>query len=438
MAMEYLSRNHPASGHADGNRGRASGELHVGRQLEMTWRALLLVVLTCVCIPASPVGAQSAPTDPGTARGRVQFGPLGLTPSVALANLGIDTNVFNDVDDPKSDFTFTVSPQVDASLRVRRARLQVKARSDLVYFHQYSSERSADTTVDSKLEFLGTRITPWVGTSVSSGRQRFGYEIDLRLRRVTRDAEAGVEARFTRRTHVVVSAHRTQYEYDGDAVLLGTSVQEVLNRRSESVGLDLRYRLTALTTLVASTQTIHDRFEFTPSRNTNSVRLEAGLDLTPFALISGRGRVGYRALNGHGTTPDYSGLVADVAASSTIKRRTRVDVAAERDVNYSIEFAYPYFLLTGATVVATPRLTRRWDTQARIGVQRLAYRGEEGISDLLRNRIDRIRVIGVGVGYLVGRDMRIGFNVNRERRESPVQRRDYLGYRTGISVTYGR
>jgi len=368
----------------------------------------------------------------------VQFGPLGLTPSVALANLGIDTNVFNEVDDPKSDFTFTVSPQVDASLRVRRARLQVKARSDLVYFHQYSSERSADTTVDSKLEFLGTRITPWVGTSVSSGRQRFGYEIDLRLRRVTRDAGAGVEARFTRRTHVVVSAHRTQYEYDADAMLLGTSVQEVLNRRSESVGLDLRYRLTALTTLVASTQTIHDRFEFTPSRNTNSVRLETGFDLTPFALISGRGRVGYRALNGHGTTPDYSGLVATVAASSTIKRRTRVDVAAERDVNYSIEFAYPYFLLTGATVVATPRLTRRWDTQARIGVQRLAYRGEEGISDLLRNRIDRIRVIGVGVGYLLGRDMRIGFNVNRERRESPVQRRDYLGYRTGISVTYGR
>jgi len=167
-------------------------------------------------------------------------------------------------------------------------------------------------------------------------------------------------------------------------------------------------------------------------------RLETGFDLTPFALISGRGRVGYRALNGHSTTPDYSGLVATVAAGSTIKRRTRVDVAAERDVNYSIEAAYPYFLLTGATVVATPRLTRRWDTQARFGVQRLAYRGEEGMSDLLRNRIDRLRVIGVGVGYRLGRDMRIGFNVNRERRASPVQRRDYLGYRTGISVTYGR
>ena len=404
----------------------------------MTVRALLVVAVTCVCIPSSQVRAQSAPTDAGASRGRVQFGPLGLTPSVALANFGVDTNVFNDVDNPKSDFTFTVSPQVDASLRVRRARLRMQGRTDLVYFRQYSSERSADTTVDSRFEYLGTRITPWVGTSVSSGRQRFGYEIDLRLRRVIRDTGAGVEARFTRRTHVVVSAHRTQYEHDADAELLGTSVQAVLNRRSESVGLDLRYGLTALTTFVASAQTVRDRFELTPSRNTNSVRLETGFDLTPFALISGRGRVGYRALNGHSTTPDYSGLVATVAAGSTIKRRTRVDVAAERDVNYSIEAAYPYFLLTGATVVATPRLTRRWDTQARFGVQRLAYRGEEGMSDLLRNRIDRLRVIGVGVGYRLGRDMRIGFNVNRERRASPVQRRDYLGYRTGISVTYGR
>lgn len=405
----------------------------------MTGRVgLLLVIMTCVCTWASRAGAQSAGPDPGAARARVQFGPLGLTPSVALTNLGIDTNVFNDVDDPKGDFTFAVSPQVDASLRMRRARLQVMARSNLVYFHHYSSERSADTAIDSKLEFRGTRITPWVGASVSSGRQRFGYEIDLRFRRVTGDVGAGVEARLTGRTRVLASAHRTHYEHDADAVFLGASLQEVLNRQSESIGLDLRYDLTPLTTFVASTQTIRDGFEFIPSRNTNSVRIETGFDLTPFALISGRGRVGYRALNGHGTTPDYSGLVASVAVGSTIKGRTHLDVATERDVNYSIEFAYPYFLLTGATAVVTPRLTQRWDTQGRIGVQRLAYRGVEGISDLLRNRIDRLRMIGVGVGYRMGRDMRIGFNVDRERRESPVQRRDYLGYRTGISVTYGR
>ncbi len=212
MVTEYLSRSRPAL-HADCNRERASRRrLRVKGSVEMTGRVgLLLVIMTCVCAAASRAGAQSTAPDPGAARARVQFGPLGLTPSVALTNLGIDTNVFNDVDDPKGDFTFTVSPQVDASLRVRRARLQVMARSNLVYFHQYSSERSADTAIDSRLEFRGTRITPWVGASLSSGRQRFGYEIDLRFRRVARDVGAGVEARLTGRTRVLASAHRTQY-----------------------------------------------------------------------------------------------------------------------------------------------------------------------------------------------------------------------------------
>jgi hypothetical protein len=312
------------------------------------------------------------------------------------------------------------------------------ARSDLVYFQRYSSERSADTAIDSRFEFSGNRITPWVGASLSSGRQRFGYEIDLRVRRVTRDVGAGVEARLTGRTRVLVSAHHATYEHDANAAFLGTSLQEALNRQSDSVGFDLRHSMTPLTTLVASTQVIRDRFEFTPSRDTNSVRVETGFDLTPLALISGRGRVGFRDLRGDGTTPPYSGLVASVAAGSTVRGRTRLDFATERDVNYSLELSRPYFVQTGATLSVTPRLSQRWDMQARAGAHRLAYRVARGLPDLLPHRVDRYRVIGIGVGFRMGRDMRVGVNVDRERRTSPVQRRDYRGYRTGMSVIYGQ
>ena len=90
------------------------------------------------------------------------------------------------------------------------------------------------------------------------------------------------------------------------------------------------------------------------------------------------------------------------------------------------------------TGTVTPRLTQRWDMKARAGVQRLAYRGVEGGPDLLRDRVDRFQGFGAGVGFRFGQDTRVGFNVDRERRESPVKRRAYLGYRTGLSVTYGR
>src|SRR5712692_354187 len=45
-------------------------------------------------------------TDPVTTA-RIHLGPLGLNPSMGLANVGVDNNVFNETTNPKRDFTFT-------------------------------------------------------------------------------------------------------------------------------------------------------------------------------------------------------------------------------------------------------------------------------------------------------------------------------------------
>jgi hypothetical protein len=68
----------------------------------------------------------------------------------------------------------------------------------------------------------------------------------------------------------------------------------------------------------------------------------------------------------------------------------------------------------------------------------MAYRPTAGASTLLADRVDSDGVYGTGLGYHFGRDLRVGFNVDRERRTSPVQRRFFEGYRAGVSVTYGR
>jgi hypothetical protein len=58
---------------------------------------------------AMPVRAQT--TDPETAP--VRLGPFGITPALVLRDLGRDTNVFNERDNPKSDFTLTVVPRLE-------------------------------------------------------------------------------------------------------------------------------------------------------------------------------------------------------------------------------------------------------------------------------------------------------------------------------------
>jgi hypothetical protein len=95
-------------------------------------------------------------------------------------------------------------------------------------------------------------------------------------------------------------------------------------------------------------------------------------------------------------------------------------------------------VLTGATLTVTPRLTQRWDVQGRLGAHRLAYRPAPGMRDLPDRRVDTFSLLGAGVGHHIGRDLRIGFNVDRERRTSPLRRRFYEGYRAGLSVMYGR
>jgi hypothetical protein len=400
-------------------------------------RHVIVVLLSLTMLPVC-AGAQQI-LDEDAAQARMRIGPFAVAPSIALTKLGVDTNVFNNYDDPKSDLTFTLSPQADTWLRAGRSRLFVSARTDLVYFQQYTSERSIDGDVDARFEVHGARLTPWIAGSYVSGRQRIGYDADLRFRRVVNDASAGLDARVGGRLRVGVSAQRTIYRHDLDAFFGGYSLRDLLNRTTDLFAVQTRYALTPLTTFVVSAQTSRDRFEIDTSRNADSLRVESGFELSPFALISGRGRVGYRTFTGvGGALARYSGVVASVAAGSTVAGRTRIDVGVDRDVNYSWEFLYPYYVLTGVDLSVTPRLTQRWDVQLRSGLHHLAYRASEGVADLLQHRVDTHAAVGAGIGYHVGRDLRLGLNVDRDRRTSPVLVRAYEGYRTGISVTYGR
>ena len=393
----------------------------------------VFLLLALASIGALPCYAQTG--DP-VADARIHFGPLGLTPSIALTDLGVDSNVFNSVDDPRRDFTAKLSPRAKSWFRAGRSRTSVAAQADLVYFQKYASQRSIDSAADARFEILSNRITPWVAGGYSSGRQRVGPEIDLRSRLVTTDVAAGVDTRITAKTHVNLSAQHDFYRYDAGAFFFGSSLQETLNHRTDSAGVQYRQSWSVLTTFVLQGEVFRDRFEFSPLRNADSVRAQAGFDLDPFALVSGRVRVGYRKLNGvGGGVPDYSGVVASVGTGVTLKGRTRLELVGERDVDYSYDITYPYYVLTGATLTATPRLTDNWDIQARAGGQRLAYATND--PNGLTNRIDRVVLFGAGIGYRLGRDMRIGLNVDRQRRSSPLQRRDYNGYRIGTSVTYG-
>src|SRR3989442_3497896 len=91
-------------------------------------------------LTVSSAAAQNG-SDPAS-EAPMRLGPLTLTPSVSLTNFGIDSNVFNEVDNPKRDFTATLSPSTEARLRLGRAPVIANGGVDFVYFSQYASQRS--------------------------------------------------------------------------------------------------------------------------------------------------------------------------------------------------------------------------------------------------------------------------------------------------------
>lgn len=396
-------------------------------------RLTAALLLLTAFVPAT-AAAQEDPI--GTARFRL--GPVGVTPSIALTDVGVDSNVFNEVENPRQDFTATLSPQADTWLRAGPTRAHVRGSADLVYFQRYASERSVDGKVDVRIEAPGNRITPWIQESFSVRRQRAGYEIDLRSRTAVNTIGIGLGARVFGSTNVEVSVGRSDHAYDDDAVFLGSSLSETLGRSNEFVAVEYRQSLTPLTTFVVRGETGRDRFAHLSSRDSDSVKVLTGFDLGQRALVSGSVRVGFRKFDGvGGGLPNYRGLIAAVGAAFTVAARTRVEVGVDRDINYSFERSLPYYVATGFNLVATPRLTDSWDVQARVGGQRLAYRAPLGQLDV-QDRADAVFVVGGGIGYRIGQDMRIGVNVDRQQRSSLSYQRDYKGYRIGTSITYGR
>lgn len=74
---------------------------------------------------------------------------------------------------------------------------------------------------------------------------------------------------------------------------------------------------------------------------------------------------------------------------------------------------------------------------ARAGTQHLSYRDRAGATVAVADRTDDVRTLGVGFGYHVGSDLRIGFNVDRSRRDTDLVGHRYEGYTAGMSVIYG-
>ncbi|MFB3855539.1 MAG: outer membrane beta-barrel protein [Vicinamibacterales bacterium] len=409
-------------------------------------RHLLIVVLALVAALALPAAAaaQERERDPFE-DARFRFGPLAMTPTLSISTLGVDTNVFNEWEDPKRDFTFAAGPQTEAWFRLGRARLHGHGTLEYLYFHEWASQRGLTAKGDVAFELPLARIMPYVGIAGADTNARPGFEIDARARYKENGRFAGFELRLSPKTSVDLSVRRTKTRFAGDALFMGTYLSEVLDRDTDVAKATLRFRLTPLTTLVLDADASKERFVSSPERDADSVRVMPGFDFDTFALVSGTVRLGFRRLDMQDESiPDFSGFVGQLKLGYTLLGDTRFDAGFFRDIEYSFEISQPYYVRTGYEGSITRRIVGGWDVVARAGQQRLAYRDRGAASPAFvpgaprpDGRVDRVETYGGGVGYRFSSGTRVGLDVNQYRRRSDIDTRTYEGLRAGMVVTYG-
>jgi putative beta-barrel porin BBP2 len=420
-------------------RRRGAAVLRGGRAVTRTRLIAAFAVALTVTLVSRPAAAQSV-DEPDPARVRVRLGPLWMTPAVAMTNIGVDNNVFNEPDsqNPKSDFTFTLTPALELWLRVGPTWIAGKIVEDVNWYQTYASERNASTGYTVGWRVPLARLGFKVDASLRNARDRPGFEIDARVDRTEAKFDGLVELRVLSKTYIGVTAERQKVNFNDDAVFVNTVLQTQLDHTTTGAGLSLRHQLTPLTSLSLTATRSEDRFEFSPLRDSSSTTIAGNVNLDKFALIRGSASVG--VTNFHPDSPDvpdFDGVTASASLSYTLLGSTRFTFDLGRDVEYSYDVNQPYYVQTRVGGSVAQQIFGPVDVVVRGSTATLAYRDREGAAVLVQDRVDTVNSYGAGVGYHIGRDARLGFNVDNTTRSSDLPGRRYNNLTFGSSVTYG-
>ncbi len=396
---------------------------------------MVLMTAVMVLVTGVEARAQVAPPPDPLESMAFRMGPLGISPALAISDVGVDSNIFNESGSPREDFTATVTPQLTARLRAGRVLLTGFNSTGFVYYLDFADERSINYLVNGRADFDAGRFQPFVAADLLDTHERLNQEIDVRAGRMSRTGSAGLKVLAGPRTAFVVSGRWHDFQFESGETFEGVPLSTSLNRQVATYEASIDYALTPLTTFNVTTAWQEDRFDQSPERDASAFSIVPALNFDPIALVQGTVAFGYKRFEPRSADlPSFSGLVFRTGVTYTLLERTQFELRGARDVQYSFETLEPYYIGSGARLQITHRLTGPFDLQAAAGRDRLSYRN---VDSSLSERVDRVDLFSAGVGYRLAEGVRLGVNWEYTRRLSDRLDRRYDRRRIVASMLYG-
>ena len=217
----------------------------------------------------------------------------------------------------------------------------------------------------------------------------------------------------------------------------GVPLATALNSTTNTVEGGIEFFLTPLTTLSVTASGQTDRFDSSPERNADTLRILPSIRMEAPAIIQGSLAVGYRRFSAlDPDTPDYSGLVIRIAHAHVRRMdEDRPRALARRPILVRGDRAVPSInrIQGRSDAAAAGGLGRARDD----GRDRLDYREEAASGVPNDTRTDRATVLGGGMGYRLQPNLRVGVDVEFAKRSSDRPDRRYDRTRVFASMTYG-
>jgi len=205
--------------------------------------------LLLLLAPATAAAQQSQPPPDPLDAATVRVGPFGLTPTIAIRDIGRDTNVFNDATDPKSDFTATISPKLGVLVHPGPVLFTYTTTTDYVYYQTYASERGTNVGSSLRADFDFGAFKPFLSAAAANTRERLNREIDARARHRDQAYAGGVRVQLTDAVFATVGARQSKTNFDPDAEFRGQRLETTLDQTLEALDAGGGVALTPLTTV---------------------------------------------------------------------------------------------------------------------------------------------------------------------------------------------
>jgi putative beta-barrel porin BBP2 len=371
---------------------------------------------------------------------QILMGPLSVYPTLRIVDAGKDRNVFNDEENPKEDFTFTVASRALAVLKIGVNEVMFSTGNDYVWFRDFAEERSSNTRYAGRANLSAGAFKPFVGFDRQHTRSRPNPEIDARALRLDRSVVAGFSFSTADRTAMTASVMADDSAYADGQVYRGSDLGDALNRVGRSMSAGVRYKITPLTSVAINANYGEDTFPDSHIRDAKSYSVVPTLEFSPDAAIRGRFGIGVEKFQPLDVTlPASLGAVYDANLNWSLFGRTNFDLTGSRDTRYSYQDSQPYYLVTGARLNVAQHLFGPLDLLGGADWEHLAYGWHRGVApDPSLDSTNTVTDLSAGIGVNMGRSFRLTVTADQTQRRSPRNpRQNFRRTRMLSSVTIG-